>query len=195
MRPSSYTAWGFYTRSSIAHGCAFHPCAIDDPRGRAAVRARSDAAVRAAAMRPSVLDQQALRALRANRVFRADEKRIRTENTVMDKSKGGLVWFRFHKDRRLRADVFFIRAQSTIRADGPPSAQDRAPLFELPGCIQAFPASKHCALCAPTVFLLRMKSTSVAETWLWIKPKAVWIGFYARSNLCNNGRRDVRRHA
>jgi len=26
---------------------------------------------------------------RANRVFRTDEKRIRTENTVMDKSKGG----------------------------------------------------------------------------------------------------------
>jgi hypothetical protein len=28
-----------------------------------------------------------LRAARANRVFCADEKRIRTENTVMDKSK------------------------------------------------------------------------------------------------------------
>jgi hypothetical protein len=26
----------------------------------------------------------------------------------------------------LRADVFFIRAQSAIRADGPPSAQARA---------------------------------------------------------------------
>ncbi len=32
---------GFYTRSSIAHGCAFHPCAIDDPRGRSFVRAKS----------------------------------------------------------------------------------------------------------------------------------------------------------
>src|SRR5674476_271162 len=29
---------------------------------------------------------------RANRVFCTDEKRIRTENTVMDKSKGGLGW-------------------------------------------------------------------------------------------------------
>jgi hypothetical protein len=29
----------FSTRSSIARGCAFYPCAIDDPRGRAAVRA------------------------------------------------------------------------------------------------------------------------------------------------------------
>jgi hypothetical protein len=27
------------------------------------------------------------------------------------------------RDRRLRADVFFIRTQSAIRADGPPSAQ------------------------------------------------------------------------
>jgi len=33
-----------------------------------------------------------LRAARANRVFCADEKRIRTENTVIDKTKGGLVW-------------------------------------------------------------------------------------------------------
>ena len=30
---------------------------------------------------------------RANRVFCTDEKRIRTENTVMDKSKGGLGLF------------------------------------------------------------------------------------------------------
>jgi hypothetical protein len=30
-----------------------------------------------------------LRARRANRVFGTDEKRIRTKNTVMDKSKGG----------------------------------------------------------------------------------------------------------
>jgi hypothetical protein len=32
---------------------------------------------------------RSLRALRANRVFGTDEKRIRTKNTVMDKSKGG----------------------------------------------------------------------------------------------------------
>jgi len=30
---------------------------------------------------------------RADRVFGTDEKHIRTENTVMDKSKGGLGWF------------------------------------------------------------------------------------------------------
>jgi len=32
---------------------------------------------------------QNLRAARANRVFCTDEKHIRAENTVMDKSKGG----------------------------------------------------------------------------------------------------------
>jgi hypothetical protein len=31
--------------------------------------------------------EQPLRAARANRVFRADEKRIRAENTVIDKNK------------------------------------------------------------------------------------------------------------
>jgi len=61
---------------------------------------------------------------RANRVFGTDEKRIRTENTVMDKSKNGLG-LGFIQDRRLRADVLFIRAQSTIRADGSSSAQHR----------------------------------------------------------------------
>jgi len=34
-----------------------------------------------------------LRAARANRVFRADEKRIRTENTVMVKSKDSSMLF------------------------------------------------------------------------------------------------------
>jgi hypothetical protein len=33
-----------------------------------------------------------LRAARANRVFHTDEKRIRMENTVIDKSKGGSGW-------------------------------------------------------------------------------------------------------
>jgi len=55
-----------------------------------------------------------LRAARANRVFCADEKRIRTENTVMVKTRTVEVSI---QDRRLCADVLFIRAQSTIRAD------------------------------------------------------------------------------
>jgi hypothetical protein len=44
-----------------------------------------------------------LRAARANPVFCTDEKRIRTENTVMDKNRGGLD---FIQDRRLCTDGF-----------------------------------------------------------------------------------------
>ena len=65
-----------------------------------------------------------LRAARANRVFCTEEKRIRAEDTVMDKIKGRLRVV-FIQDRRLRTDRFFIRAQSTIRADGFLSAQYR----------------------------------------------------------------------
>jgi hypothetical protein len=43
---------GFHQRSSIARGCAFHPCAIEDPRGRAAVRASSGVTVRSSLFRP-----------------------------------------------------------------------------------------------------------------------------------------------
>jgi hypothetical protein len=39
-----------------------------------------------------VVAHQPLRAPRANRVFRVDEKRIRTENTVIDKSNSGAVF-------------------------------------------------------------------------------------------------------
>src|ERR1039458_4513780 len=40
-------SWGcLYTRSPIVCGCAFHPRAIGDPRGRGAVRASSSAAAR-----------------------------------------------------------------------------------------------------------------------------------------------------
>jgi len=36
---------------------------------------------------------------RANRVFRKDEKRIRTENTVLDKSNNVLGWFSSVRNR------------------------------------------------------------------------------------------------
>jgi hypothetical protein len=49
-----------------------------------------------------------LRAPRANRVFGADEKRIRTKNTIINKATA--IFGGFIQDRRLRAD-------------GPPSAQ------------------------------------------------------------------------
>jgi hypothetical protein len=43
-------------------------------------------------LRPNAVacQEQPLRAPRANHVFRADEKHIRPENTVLDKSKSGL---------------------------------------------------------------------------------------------------------
>jgi len=44
----------------------------------------------------------------------------------MEKGKSDLG---FIQDRRLRADRVIVRAQSAIRADGPPSAQARAPWF------------------------------------------------------------------
>jgi hypothetical protein len=45
--------------------------------------------------RPTSIDTdlRPLRAPRANRAFCTDEQRIRTESTVMDKSKGGLALF------------------------------------------------------------------------------------------------------
>jgi hypothetical protein len=38
---------------------------------------------------PSLSQERALRALRANRIFGTDEKPIRTENAVMNKNKNG----------------------------------------------------------------------------------------------------------
>jgi hypothetical protein len=67
---------------------AFRPCAIGGPRGRVAVRASSNAAARCIVLRPS-MSAQPLRAPRANRGFGTDQKRIRTETTVLDKSKIG----------------------------------------------------------------------------------------------------------
>jgi len=46
--------------------------------------------------------------------------------------KNGLG-FVFQRDRRLRADALFIRAQSAIRADAPPSAQAQSLRFDASG--------------------------------------------------------------
>jgi hypothetical protein len=71
-----------------------------------------------------MVNEQTLRAPRANRVFCTDEKRIRAEDTVM--VKAGLEGFT--QDRRLCTDALFVRAQSAIRADGTPAAQSIATL-------------------------------------------------------------------
>jgi hypothetical protein len=82
---------GFYPRSPIVRGCAFHPRTIGDPRGRGAVRARGATAVRTGAVYLGAVKERPLRAARANRVFCTDEKRIRTENTVIVNTKQA-VW-------------------------------------------------------------------------------------------------------
>jgi hypothetical protein len=46
--------------------------------------------------------------------------------------KAGVPAFFYIRDRRLRADRCIVRAQSVIRADGTPSAQDGARQLELP---------------------------------------------------------------
>jgi hypothetical protein len=57
---------------------------------------------------------------------------IGSENAIIDSSQCGLgLGLGFIQDRRLRADMFFIRAQSTIRADGAPSAQVRTLQLEV----------------------------------------------------------------
>jgi hypothetical protein len=56
----------------------------------------------------------ALRDARANRVFCTDEKHIRTENTVIDKSKDCVIYTR----SPIACGRLFVRAQSVIRADG-----------------------------------------------------------------------------
>jgi hypothetical protein len=86
VRIKATTGWGcFYTRSPIANGWVHHPCAIDDPRGRLFVRAKSVAAVQLTGFARS----------RAPTVFLVRIKNIRTKNTVMVKSKNGLGLFSY----------------------------------------------------------------------------------------------------
>jgi hypothetical protein len=66
-----------------------------------------------------------LRAARASGVFYTDEKHIRVENTVMDKSKGGLG-LHLSKDRRLRTDGFWsVRNRRSARTGRRPRKSDR----------------------------------------------------------------------
>ena len=63
--------------------------------------------------------EQPLRALRANHVFCTDEAAV--QKTWLLEVQ--VQCWGFIQDRRLRADVLFMRAQATIRADGFLSAQ------------------------------------------------------------------------
>jgi len=57
----------------------------------------------------------------------------------MNKTNGGLGGLGLTQDRRLRADVLFIRTQSVIRADGSPAAQAGALQPQLRRCPQLAP--------------------------------------------------------
>jgi len=108
--------------------------------------------------------------LRAPTVFSARMKSASAQKTrlwIKARAARG-----FTQDRRLRADGCFIRAQSTIRADGISSAQQQ-------GC------AAYCALRAPTVFSVRIKSIRTENT-VMDKSKGS-VGFYTTSQLCNNG--------
>ncbi|MBE0624349.1 MAG: hypothetical protein IH606_06000 [Burkholderiales bacterium] len=90
-------------------------------------------------------------ALRAPTVFSE-----RMKNTSVQKTRLLLPPNRlrgFSKDRQLRADVLFIRAQLTIRADGPPSAQVLTPQLEISSDICRY-LQANIARCAAKQVLL-----------------------------------------
>ena len=107
---------------------------------------------------------RALRAPRANRVFYTDEKRIRIENTVMNKSMVGLGGF-YTRSSIARGCAFHPcaigdpRGRAAVRASA--SVTARCILRRLP-----MSTNSHCALRAPTVFSARMKSASAQKTRL-----------------------------
>jgi len=100
---------------------------------------------------------------RANRVFGADEKRIRTKNTVMDKSNRSLGLLLYK--------IVDPRGRAAVRASSIAAAR----------CIflhMRMSACDHCALRAPTLFSGRMKSTSVRKTGLGIKATTAWRCYF-----------------
>src|ERR1039458_1151582 len=60
-----------------------------------------------------------LRAARANRVFCTDEKRIRAENTVMDKSKNGLGLLLSNIATRQQQRLFSLEFRLALLHEGP----------------------------------------------------------------------------
>src|SRR5450759_2301782 len=73
---------------------------------------------------------------RANRVFCTDKKRIRTENTVMDKSKGGSGWLLYKIVDCARMAFSSVRNRRSARTVSRPrniaTLQQRAARFKSP---------------------------------------------------------------
>ncbi|MBI5911493.1 MAG: hypothetical protein HY848_16275 [Betaproteobacteria bacterium] len=102
------------------------------------------------------MGEQALRAARANRVFCADEKRIRTKNTVIDKNKdsvGGLskiadsvrTWFssvRYRRSARTGRRPRKLWCRSSKYP--PPSAQALVSQPEVSAAVRASAGAAPC---------------------------------------------------
>jgi len=112
------------------------------------------------------MSAQTLRAARANRVFGTDEKRIRTENTVIDKNKNSSEVLSKIVDcvRMCFSSARNRRSARTGRRPRNSSATVRSVLQSL-----SMSTCDHCALRAPTLFSVRMKSASVQKTRFWKK--------------------------
>ncbi len=99
-------------------------------------RASRDAAVRAGRPLPSIMNEQPLRALRANRVFCTDEKRIRTNSTVLDKPKNfpALLFSKILECARMRFSSVRIRgsARTVLRPRNILTSQQLAVRYALP---------------------------------------------------------------
>jgi hypothetical protein len=124
-------------------------------------------------------------ALRAPTVFLVRIKTIRTKNTVMDKSNSGLELVLYKIADCVRMCFSSARNRRSARTGRRPRKSGRRSSSYLDTFWGLSPTS-HCALRAPTVFSVRMKSASVRKIRLWIKATAGLGWFYATSQFCNS---------
>jgi len=108
---------------------------------------------------------------RANRVFCTDEKRIRTENAVIDKSNHGVGLLLSKITDCVRICFSSARNRRSARTGRRPRklghCSSMCGLKSIDSDVAAI-----ARLRAPTVFLVRMKSASVPKPRLLIKAKA-----------------------
>jgi hypothetical protein len=121
-----------------------------------------------------------LRARARQPCFGTDEKRIRTKNTVMEKSKLGVGLLLSKIVDCVRMCFSSARNRRSARTGRRPRKLSHFSSMCGPKSIDSHVASIARSR-APTMFLVRMKSASVPKPWLLIKAKA---------QLCNNGRRE-----
>ena len=140
--PRSKSSWGaragrgkgFYPRSSNAHGYAFYPCAIDDPRGRDAGRASPVAAARPMPLCSPVWPNEHC-ALRAPTMFSVRMKSASVRKTrLLGKAKAAAV---FSSKIATCARMCFssVRNRRSARTGRRPRKPDRCSLTQAPAPI------------------------------------------------------------